>query len=134
MKRVLTFGAIGAMLLLAGCVSPESANQLAVLQQQCAAGDPDACTAANYQAQANQQELQNNSAIAAGIIGGVLLGGVVVGEDDCCWGPGGVYRHGWHGAGFYGRGGAYGGRPGFARPGGFVGRAPISRGRAPVHR
>ena len=117
MKRSLMLGAM--LLSLAGCVSPESQARLTTLQQQCGAGDPDACTAANYQAQANQQELQNNSAVAAGIIGGVLLGGVVVG-DDCCWGPGGVYRRGWHGAGF-------GGRPGFGRPG-FGGRAAGFRG------
>ena len=109
MKRFLIFGTM--LLGLAGCVSPESQARLTTLQSQCAAGDQDACTAAGYQAQANQQELQNNSAVAAEIIGGALLGGVIVG-DDCCWGPGGVYRRGWRGPGFYGRsrfvGGAHG--------------------------
>jgi hypothetical protein len=70
---------LSAAVLLGGCVSQQSQNALAALQVQCNAGNGDACTAAGYQAQANQQELTNNSAVAAGI-GAALLGMAVVAQ------------------------------------------------------
>jgi hypothetical protein len=70
---------ISVTVLLAGCVSPQSQNALAALQAQCASGNRDACTAAAYQAQANQQEANNGAAIATGI-GAALLGAAVVGS------------------------------------------------------
>ena len=68
-----------AALALAGCaVSPEHQKALSDLQAACTAGNPDACTAAGYQAQANQQEAQANQA-AASNIGAAILGGAVAG-------------------------------------------------------
>jgi hypothetical protein len=78
MKRTLALGTAVA-LLLAGCgASPQSQQALIVQQQQCAAGDPDACTAVGYQAQANQAEAANNTAVAASV-GAALLSGVAAG-------------------------------------------------------
>jgi len=69
---------LAASLLLAGCVSQQSQNALATDQAACNAGNRDACTAALYQAQANQQEQANNTAIATGI-GAALLSGAIAG-------------------------------------------------------
>jgi len=68
-----------SVLTLAGCVSQESQQKLTALQTQCAAGDQDACTASSYQGQANQQELQANANVAAGV-GAALLGAIVVAQ------------------------------------------------------
>jgi hypothetical protein len=76
---------IGVTLALGGCVSTESQQKLLALQTQCNAGDTDACTAAAYQSQANQQE-QQSALVAAGFGGGVL-GTVVVNQ-----GGGPAYR------------------------------------------
>ncbi len=78
MKRTLALGAAVALLLTACGVSPQSQQALIVQQQQCTAGDQDACTAANYQAQANQAEAANNSAVAA-TVGLAVLSGVAAG-------------------------------------------------------
>ncbi len=77
MKKLLTI--VSAALLLAACgVSPEHQKALADLQAACAAGNPDACTAATYQAQANQQEAAANQA-AANNLGAALLAGAAAG-------------------------------------------------------
>jgi hypothetical protein len=76
MKRYTTI--ILSLALLGGCVSQQSQQALATLQAQCAAGNHDACTAAGFQTQANQQEQQSNSAVVAGF-GAALLGAGVAG-------------------------------------------------------
>jgi hypothetical protein len=84
-------------LVLAGCVSQQSQNALASLQAGCAAGNRDACSAAAIQLRANQQELNSNTAVAAGI-GAALFGAAVVGvaiaEDGDHRGYGPEHRHG----------------------------------------
>jgi hypothetical protein len=65
-------------LLVGGCVSQQSQKALADNQAACNAGNPDACTAAGYQAQANQQEQQSNAAIVTGI-GSAILAGAAAG-------------------------------------------------------
>ena len=69
---------VTATLLLTGCVSQQSQDALATNQAACNSGNQDACTAAGFQAQANQQELTNSTAIATGI-GAALLGGAIAG-------------------------------------------------------
>jgi hypothetical protein len=76
-KKPIVF-VLSTTLLLAGCVSPQSQSALSTLQAQCAGGNRDACTAAGFQGQANQRELSNNTAVAAGV-GAALLGAAVVG-------------------------------------------------------
>lgn len=77
MKNILT--SIVTAFALAGCgVSPANQQALANLQVECAAGNPDACTAAGYQAQANQQEAQANQAAAANV-GAAILAGAAAG-------------------------------------------------------
>ena len=75
MKRIV---ATLVSFALCGCVSQQNQKALADSQAACAAGNQDACTAAAYQAQANQQEQQANAAVAASI-GAALLGGAVAG-------------------------------------------------------
>lgn len=70
---------LSAALVLGGCVAQQSQNALATVQAQCNAGNNDACTAAGYQAQANQQELSNSTAVAAGI-GAAIFGAAVIAQ------------------------------------------------------
>jgi hypothetical protein len=64
---------------LTGCgVSPEHQKALADLQVSCNAGNADACVAAGYQSQANQQEAQANQAAVANV-GAALLAGAAAG-------------------------------------------------------
>lgn len=70
---------LSVTLVLAGCVSRQSENALASYQAACAAGNRDACTAAAIQAQSNQRELSNSTAVATGV-GAALLGAAVVGS------------------------------------------------------
>jgi hypothetical protein len=70
--------AVALAIVLSGCVSQANQKALSDAQAGCTAGDHDACTAAGYQAQANQQEQQANAAAAQGI-GAALLGGAVAG-------------------------------------------------------
>jgi hypothetical protein len=74
----LLISIVSSTLLLAGCVSPQSQKALATLQAECNAGNRDSCTAAGYQAQANQQELNTNTAVASGV-GAALLGAAIIG-------------------------------------------------------
>ncbi len=76
MKKQIVF-VLSTTLLVAGCVSPQSQNALNTLQAQCHAGNADSCTAAGFQAQANQQELSNNTAIATGIGAAIFAAAVV---------------------------------------------------------
>ncbi len=69
---------VGAMsllaLLCAGCVSPQSQQALDAYSKGCAAGDKNACLAANNQAIANQQEQAQSTAVANSIFGAILQG------------------------------------------------------------
>ena len=78
MKRTLVVFTAVTMLLAACGVSPASQQALVVQQQHCAAGDQDACVAANNQALANQAEAANNAAIGASVAA-ALLGGIAAG-------------------------------------------------------
>jgi hypothetical protein len=90
----LLISVVSSTLLLAGCVSPQSQKALATLQAECSAGNRDSCTAAGYQAQANQQELSNNAAVASGV-GAALLGAAIIGTAIAVDAnqPGYVYEH-----------------------------------------
>jgi hypothetical protein len=70
---------LSACVLLAGCVSQQSQQTLANLQADCNSGNKEACKAATLQAQANQRELNTNTAVAAGV--GALLGAAIVGAE-----------------------------------------------------
>ena len=66
-KRVLA--AISAIsLMVAGCASPQTQAQLDAANAACAAGDPNACTAAYYTAQQAQAEAQTNAALTVGVL------------------------------------------------------------------
>jgi hypothetical protein len=85
-------------MLLGACgASPQSQQALAVQQQGCAAGNPDACMAAGNQAQANQAEAAANSAIAASL-GAAILSGAAAGAVAGATAPQPVYvsQYGWH--------------------------------------
>ena len=92
MRRIIL--SVVALSMLAGCVSPISQQNLFVFQQQCAAGIQEACSAAFYQAQANQQEAaQNAQAAVAGLaILGAVGAGIAIGANS-----GGYHHHhrGW---------------------------------------
>ena len=90
MKRTLVVFTAVTMLLAACGVSPASQQALVVQQQRCAAGDQDACVAANNQALANQVEAANNNAIAVSL-GAALLGGVAAGVAAGLTAPQPVY-------------------------------------------
>jgi hypothetical protein len=96
-KRTLALCTALTLLLAACGVSPQSQQALMIQQQQCAAGDQDACMAANYQAQANQAEAANNNAIAA-TLGAALISGAVAGAVAGATAPQPVYinHYGWH--------------------------------------
>jgi hypothetical protein len=67
MKRTITI--ITALSIgLAACANPATQQQLSANNAACAAGDPDACTAAQYTAQQAQVEAQQNAnAVLTGI-------------------------------------------------------------------
>ena len=67
MKR--TVAVITSLALLAGCAAnPATQAQLNTNNAACAAGDPDACTAAHYTAeQAAAEAQQNTNALATGL-------------------------------------------------------------------
>ncbi len=100
MKRTLALGTSLTLLLAACGVSPQSQQALLVEQQQCAAGDQDACMAANYQAQANQAEAANNSAVAA-TLGAALITGVAAGVVAGATAPQPVYVNHYGGYGYH---------------------------------
>jgi hypothetical protein len=54
--------------LIAGCASPQTQAQLDAANAACAAGDPNACTAAYYTAQQAQAEAQTNAALTIGVL------------------------------------------------------------------
>jgi hypothetical protein len=85
---------------LAGCaVSPEHQKAFNDLQAACAAGNPDACTAAGYQAQANQQEALANQAAAANfgaaLLAGAAAGAVIANQRPVYVAPVYFVRHGY---------------------------------------
>ena len=90
MKRKLALCTALTMLLGACGVSPQSQQALAVQQQGCAAGDPDACMAAGNQAQANQMEAATNNAIAASL-GAAILSGAAAGAVAGATAPQPIY-------------------------------------------
>jgi hypothetical protein len=67
MKRIVAV--ITSLALLAGCTAnPATQAQLNVNNAACAAGDPDACTAAQYTAQqAAAEAQQNTNALVTGL-------------------------------------------------------------------
>ncbi|HME26036.1 MAG TPA: lipoprotein [Acetobacteraceae bacterium] len=67
MKRIVTV--ITSLALLAGCgANPATQAQLNANNAACAAGDPDACTAARYTAQqAAAEAQQNTNALVTGL-------------------------------------------------------------------
>lgn len=85
MKKSMAY-ILSASIFLSGCVSQQSMDRLSALQAQCAAGDRNACIAAQYQAQANQQEQNTNAAIAAGV-GAALIGAAAIGAAAADRGP-----------------------------------------------
>jgi hypothetical protein len=103
----LRVGIVGVLALLAACGPTPAENQLNYASQQCSYGDGNACNALgqlSYQAQAERQQQDTNTAVAAGLlaVGGIALGAAL--SDDGH--HGGYYRHG----GGWGRGGWGGGR------------------------
>lgn len=67
MKRTLTV-ITSVSLLLAACANPATQQQLNANNAACAAGDPDACTAAQFTAQQAQAEAaQNTNAVLTGL-------------------------------------------------------------------
>ena len=98
MTRILALSTTLTMLLSACGVSPQSQQALAVQQQGCARGDPDACMAAGNQAQANQAEAATNNAIAASL-GAAILSGAAAGAVAGATAPQPIYVNrygGWH--------------------------------------
>lgn len=65
--------ALVCLVLLAGCASPASIQRLQADQAGCNAGDPQACLAANYQAEANDREAWDNGAAAGTVTGAILF-------------------------------------------------------------
>ncbi len=55
-------------LLVAGCASPQTQAQLDANNAACAAGNPDACVAAQYTAQQAQAEAAENTALTVGVL------------------------------------------------------------------
>ncbi len=75
-------------LLVAGCASPQTQAQLDVANAACAAGDPNACTAAYYTAQQAQAEAQTNAALTVGVLSVIGTAALLAS------GPGGHPGHG----------------------------------------
>jgi threonine dehydrogenase-like Zn-dependent dehydrogenase len=63
--------------LLAGCANPATQAQLRANNAACAAGDPDACTAAHYTAQQAAVEAQQNGNAAVVGAGALAILGVI---------------------------------------------------------
>ena len=66
-KRVFAV-ASAISLLVAGCASPQTQAQLDAANAACAAGNPNACTAAYYTAQQAQAEAETNAALTVGVL------------------------------------------------------------------
>jgi len=89
-KRTLALCTTLTMLLGACGVSPQSQQALNVQQQACTAGDPNACVAANHQAQANQAEAAYNNSLAASF-GAAILSGAAAGAVAGATAPQPIY-------------------------------------------
>jgi hypothetical protein len=77
MRRTIAI-IVASACLLAGCgVSPQSQQALNTQQAGCNAGNQDACTAAGYQAQANQQEAAQNTQTATVVAGTAAAVGIL---------------------------------------------------------
>ena len=77
---------------MAACGPTPSEMQLNYASQQCSYGDPYACDSLgpmSYQAQAERQQQDTNTAVAAGLlaVGGIARGAALADDD------GGHYRH-----------------------------------------
>jgi uncharacterized lipoprotein NlpE involved in copper resistance len=87
MKRTITV-ITAISLLLAGCANPATQQQLNANNQACAAGDPDACTAAQYTAQQAAAETQQNTNAAVtglailGVLGAVAGGAAIASSGN----------------------------------------------------
>ena len=98
MKRTITV-ITAVALLLSGCANPATQQQLNANNAACAAGDPDACTAAQFTAQQAQAEAQQNTnAVLTGlaILGaaGAVAGAAAASSHSNTYY---VYRGGYHG-------------------------------------
>jgi hypothetical protein len=99
-------GIVGVLALLAACGPTPSETQLNYASQQCSYGDGNACNALgqlSYQAQAERQQQDTNTALAVGVLalGGLAVGAALADDNDH-----GYYRRrndGWGHRG-YGRG------------------------------
>jgi hypothetical protein len=75
-KRLLAVVA-ATSLLVAGCASPQTQAQLDAANAACAAGDPNACTAAYYTAQQAQAEAQTNAALTLGALAAIGTAAII---------------------------------------------------------
>ncbi|WP_395679580.1 hypothetical protein [Inquilinus sp.] len=99
-SRISRVGLAGILVALAACGPTPSESQLNYASQRCSYGDPYACDQVgplSYQAQAERQQQDTNTAVAAGLlaVGGIALGAALADDDD-----GGRYYHrrgGWGG-------------------------------------
>jgi len=105
-SRLSRVGVIGVLAVLAACGPTPSEMQLNYLSQQCSYGDPYACDSVgplSYQAQAERQQQDTNTAVAAGLlaIGGIALGAALADDND---------GHHYYRRGGWGHGGGWGRR------------------------
>ena len=91
-SRLSRVGIVGILAALAACGPTPGEMQLNYVSQQCSYGDPYACDSVgplSYQAQAERQQQDTNTAVAAGLlaIGGIALGAALADDND------GHYHH-----------------------------------------
>jgi outer membrane lipoprotein SlyB len=90
MRRTIS-AITAATILLAGCATPVTQQQLAEFNAGCAAGNPNACYAAQLAARQSAFEAQQNARTAA--VGLAVLGGVAAGIA--------ASRNGYYHSGYY---------------------------------
>jgi hypothetical protein len=97
-SRISRVGIVGVLVALAACGPTPAETQLNYASQQCSYyGDPYACNSVgplSYQAQAERQQQDTNTAVAAGLlaVGGIALGAALADDGG---GHHHYYRHGW---------------------------------------
>ena len=96
-SRLSRVGVIGVLAVLAACGPTPGEMQLNYASQQCSYGDPYACNSLgplSYQAQAERQQQDTNTAVAAGLlaVGGIALGAALADDDG---GHRHYHRGGW---------------------------------------
>jgi hypothetical protein len=97
-SRISRVGIVGVLVALAACGPTPAETQLNYASQRCSYGDPYACNSVgplSYQAQAERQQQDTNTAVAAGLlaVGGIALGAALADDND--GGHHHYYRHGW---------------------------------------